>query len=987
MSGAAIALFAAPGSQALAQAGSGEDVVVTGTRIVRNGYSAPTPVTVVATEDLAKVAPNSIAEGLNQLPQFNGSNGNSATRDTGTATKPGVGNYLSLRNLGAIRTLVLLDGQRLPPTTFDGTTDANIIPSALVQRVDVVTGGASAAYGSDAVSGVINFVLDTKFNGIKGEVQGGISRYDDGKSFKISLAGGRDIADGRGHLLFAYDRYRIEGVASPLDRPGGSDYWVRVGATPLSTSAAGTAANPFVQMKQGRFNNATGGTLFQGFPTTVLLGQSANAGNPYRGYTFLPGGVIKKFDPGQPTGTQNISIGGDGTITVGRTLTGTQDTNNYFGRFDFDVAENVQAFAQLSYADNFNSFVSIGSGTQQGDFKIAAENAFLPSQVSADLIACGAPCAFTQAGRVELDQPYKKALFDNYALAFTSGLKGTIGAYDWRLGYTRGDTLLKTQHYGNFDNQHWFYALDAVRDTAAYRTSLGAALAPGLAPAQGNIVCRATLTNPTQAAGCVPINIFGTGSPSQAAWDYVSKISTWQVSQQMDIFNGSISGDLFALPAGPISFAVGGEYRKQKLIQTSNNDPTFNVVDPTFSPGLRTNVNTFALQYNSTNVGKAHGEQDIKEAFTELAVPILKDSPIGDFDLNAAGRYTDYETSGIARTWKLGLSYSPLDQLRFRATKSKDIRAPNLYELFAGRSASRGNVTDPHITGGLTQNAITYSQGNSELQPEEGDTKTIGVVWRPDFIPGLSMSVDYYNIDIAQAIGTASAANILTDCENSGGTGIACTFIQRPLPFADRTAANFVLSVASVPFNQAAQKLEGFDYEVNYRVPFVDKGMLGPATLDLHLIGSFLGNYQVQARPGDRIVQSNNTVGNGGILFGGVNSQNNIQNRINLQANYTDGPVSLNVQARYLGAAKYTQDATVFYVDNTVPAMAYFDATISYEKEVGGKTLEAFLTVNNIFEPSAPVFGVGQPGQGAPTNANIYDVMGRYYTTGLRFKF
>jgi outer membrane receptor protein involved in Fe transport len=965
---AAITSGTALAQSAPSDAGLADEVVVTGTRIVRDGYTAPTPVTVVATEELARVAPSSIPDALNQLPQFAGSSNNTANRG-GTATNPSTGNYLSLRNLGPIRTLVLLDGQRLPPTSFDGTVDANIIPASLVSRIDVVTGGASAAYGSDAVSGVINFVLDNRFNGVKALAQAGESDYGDGQSQKYSLAAGTGFNGDRGHVLLAYDHYNVDGIKDPLQRP--------LGQLLITRTGAGTVANPYIDSSGVVINTATYGTLFQGVGTV-------NAGNPYRNFFFQPGGAIAPFNIGRVTGTTNFSIGGDGVPTVGRTLTGTQKTDQVFGRIDYALTDGIDAFAQVTYAKNFNSYVSVGSGVQTGDFRISADNAFLPDTVRTTLQACGAPCAFTVAGRIHADQPYKLAQFYGSASTIMAGLKGKVSDYNWRVGYARGNTLLNVSHAGNFENAHWYAALDAVRDTAAYRTSLGAALAPGLAAPQGNIVCRITLTNPTLQPNCVPINIFGQNSPSAAAWAYVSQISRYRVEQHMDIVNADISGDLFNLPAGPVSWAVGAEYRKQNLDQTSNNDPSTGIN----TTGLRTNVNAFILTYNSTNVGTAFGDQNVKEAFLEVAVPVLKQSAIGTLDLNGAFRHTDYSTSGGVNTWKFGVSYSPIDQLRFRATTSRDIRAPNLFELFAGKQATRGPVNDPHTLGPVNNlNAITYSQGNPLLKPEKSDTLTAGVVWMPTFASGLSTSVDFFSIDIKGAIGTLATADLLQQCELSGGTSSICNFIQRPLPFSDRTLANFPLSVSAIPFNQASQKVNGIDYEFGYRLPLGAK-FFGPSNLVVRLLGTHLLKYDVQSVAGGTVISSNNTVGNSGVNIGGVNTQNNNKNRFNLSVSYSDGPVELTLQGRYFGAADRTQVPGVIYTNNDVPAVKYYDVTLNYSPDFGDKKIEGFFTVNNLTNKQPPIVVTGgQPGQQYPTNVFIYDVIGRYFTAGIRARF
>jgi iron complex outermembrane receptor protein len=923
------------------QEAAASDIIVTGSRIVRDGSTAPTPVTVVSAQQLQATSPGAIPAALNQLPQFSGSRNNATV--SGNGNSPSGGNYLNLRNLGSIRTLMLLDGQRLPPTDYTGAVDANIIPQALVARVDVVTGGASAAYGSDAVTGVVNFVLDTKFNGLKGQAQRGVSKYGDGESYKINVAGGFNLfGSDRVHVLFSYDHYQIDGITDSLAlRHGGRPY----GALDITRVGTGTATNPYIDVANARYATATYGTL-------VSYTGTVNAGNPLRGMQFGPGGILLPFNPGQTTGTSGYNIGGDGVISFGKSLTGEQNTDQGFGRIDVEIADGITAFVQGTYANSFNSLVTIGSGTQIGDFQIFAENPFLPTNARTMLTNAGFN-SFV-AGRIEADQPPKLARFTNDVVTIMSGIKGKLAGFDWKLGYSHGDSVMNAAHEGNFDNARWLAALDAVRGPT------------------GNIVCRITITNPGLQDNCVPINIFGNGSPSKAAYDYVSQVSRYRVQQKMDIWSADVSGNLFDLPAGAVAAAVGIEYRKQSLLQTSNSDPTKSIS----LVGLRTNVPPFILQYNSTNVGFAQGKQDVKEAYGEIVVPVFKNSSLGyNLELNGAARYTDYSTSGSVATWKLGVSYAPFEQLRFRATRSRDIRAPTLFELYAGPTAARSQFND-RLTG-QNNNLINYTQGNPNLTPEIGNTLTVGGVWQPSFVRGLSFSVDYYKVKITDAIGTLSLDTIQDQCAASNGTADVCSSIVRPFPYSNNTPANFPTATFQVPFNQASVKVSGIDYEASMRF---DLGRLvfGEGSLNLRLIGTHLIDYLTQSQTGGRIIQSNNTAG----------TSNNVKDRVNLQVGYRDGPLSIDGQLRYFGPAKRTQDPTVFYANPDIKSVTYTDLTVQYRFSAGGVEFEPYLTVNNLFNVTAPIFSPAcQPGQCYPTNTAVYDVVGRYITTGIRAKF
>ncbi len=677
-----------------------DEVVVTGSRIVANGYQAPTPVTVVSTTELLKKAPESLAAGLTRLPQFVGTAGTNVT--SSQAGTPSAGNYLDLRRLGSIETLLLLDGQRLPPTSFNGTTDANIIPQALIQRVDVVTGGASAAYGSDAVAGVVNFVLDTRFEGVKANGQLGISSRGDNPQEKASIAVGKFFFDDKLHIEASFDYFYQPGITDNGRRPYGGNYeggWVNVGANPARPCAAGTcAANPLTPMFDVRLANGTYGTLINSGRTAAQAeSRSGTTAFSLAGYTFEPtlvGGPVSAngvhlADLGTPTGTPNFNVGGkDTAVTFGATLTSLVRTKQAFSRADYDFGGGITGFLQGSYSEADNRYVTVGAGTQFQSFQIFADNAFPLPQYVRDAMQREGGAAFV-GSRVEADQHPKEVLTKNKAFTILGGLKGTVfNDIRWNVNFSHGDSKLTTRHYGNFYQPRWFAALDAV-DEGQFRTGTP----------NGNVVCRTSLTNPGLFPGCVPWNPFGNGSPSAQSYSYFQdEPSRYSVDQRQTAFAASFSGSLFDLPAGPVSFALGGEYRKQRLKQVSNVDPSQPIPlygarlleSGTTNPanlngvaeGLRTAAVPFNLLWNSTNVGNSFGKQNIKEGYGEIAVPILADTPFFHrLDLNGAARYVDYSVSGGIWAWKIGGSWSPVQELRFRGTWSQDIRAPTLYEL------------------------------------------------------------------------------------------------------------------------------------------------------------------------------------------------------------------------------------------------------------------------------------------------------------------
>jgi outer membrane receptor protein involved in Fe transport len=962
-----------------------EEVTVTGSRIVANGYEAPTPVTVMSTPELLEKAPESLPAALSKLPQFVGTAGSNVT--SSQAGTPSAGNYLNLRRLGSIETLLLLNGQRLPPTSFDGTTDANIIPQSLIQRVEVVTGGASAAYGSDAVAGVVNFILDTKFTGIKGNVQYGISSRGDNHQEKIGIAAGKYFLNDKLHLEGSIDYFYQPGIANNGERPYGGDYyggWVNVGANPARPCAAGTcAANPFTPMFNVRLANGTYGTLINAGRTASQAERRAGT-TPFslNNFTFEPtlvGGAVSpqgvhKADLGTPTGTPNFNVGGaDTAVTFGATLTSLLRTKQAFGRADYEFSDSLRGFFQASLSDADTRYVTVGAGTQFQSFQIMADNAFLPAFV-ADAMRREGLAAFV-ASRVEADQYPKEVLTNNKATTILGGFDGEFGDFRWDAKFSHGQSKLSTRHFGNFHQPRWFAALDAV-DEGQFKTGVK----------NGNIVCRMDLTNPGLFPGCKPWNPFGNGSPSKESYSYVQdEPSRYEVEQRQTAISANLSGPVFTLPAGQVNIAVGGEFRRQRLEQNSNVDPSTPIplYEPGFSEagttnpanlngipeGLRTAANPFNLLWNSTNVGKSFGEQDIKEAYAEVAVPILRDAPFFQtLDVNAAARYVDYSVSGSIWAWKVGGSWSPIEDIRVRATVSRDIRAPTLYELFQGVGSTRGTFTDIHT--GVNTNLITLNQGNPGLQSEKAKTITVGVIWQPKWFAGFSASLDYYKIRIQDQITRPNTTLINQLCEDSGGTGPTCQFIVRPFPFENRTAANFPLTISTVPFNQAYTDQEGIDYEINYGMD------AGPGRLDLRLLGNYTWEFTQASSPGALPV----------ILAGAAAGVP--KHRWTSSIDYEVGRWNFGVDLRYIGTMYYTLQPNVFVTNNKLKKVTYLNANISYDVVEGPKPITVYLSGANLLDKFvfAPQNNA-QPTEFYPSFQSQYDVIGRYFVAGVRFQF
>ena len=913
-----------------ATAGPSGEIVVTGSRVVRAGYTAPTPVTVLSTDSLAQKAPSSLPDALNQIPVFQGSISNSQDRNSGSA-RVRTGNYLNLRSLGPQRVLVLQDGLRLPPTGNAGGTDANMIPQMLIERVDVVTGGASAAYGSDAVSGVVNFVIDKKFNGVKVQAQRAISQKGDNGSYRVGIAAGTSLLDDRLHLTFSAERAHSDGIVDKSSRKYVNEDWAVLGA--------GTAADPFRLATGLKFNTGSDGGYVLSGPASMV------------GKQFLANGRLGAFNPGTATGRAGLGFGGDGYVTSHfTTLVASSTTNQFFGRLSYDLGGDTMAYVQGSFntAQNADASTSVGV-TGTGSPRIFAENAFLNP---ADAALFGSTASI-QLSRNMPEFPNSPVFQRTKALVINAGVEGSLGgSFKWDVNYTFGRTRFNNENIQS-NNIRFFSAVDAVVN-----------------PANGQIVCRVTLTNPTTAPGCVPINLLGAGSITPAALNYVLGKSTWQSVNVLHDVEASVSGEPFSTWAGPVSVVAGTEYRHQNLDQISNSD-TASVVDWT-ALGIRGVPNPGDTRVYGTSVPFAQGSYSIKELFGEVVVPLAKDSAIGkSLEVNGAFRYTDYSTSGAVKTWKLGGTYEPVDGLRFRGTLSRDIRAPTLYELFSGESLRGQSYSDK-----LTNTLTSYSEvnrGNPNLRPEIGSTLTGGVVFQPSVLPGFAVSVDYYRINIRDAIASQfTSVQVLDQCANSNYTSPLCSQVIRD------PVSNLIRRVNIFQTNVAKIHTEGLDFESSYRT------RLGSGTLSARVLASRLISYTTQGSGTAPTVQYAGYADfsdTGGIPFPMPKW------RGNMDLTYTSGGLTISAQERYIGS--YKRSALFVYTENDIKSVVYTDLNVSFDvKPSRGPAFQFFVTVNNLFDRDYPLVPlssvVGLPIQ---TFRSAYDIIGRNFTAGVKLKF
>lgn len=885
------------------------EIVVTASRVARSGFEAPTPTTVLGLETIERLGVPNVADAINRIPGFLPS----LTPATSGASTVGVGaNILNLRGTGAARTLILVNGRRHVATTSGGLVDVNLIPQGLVERVEVVTGGASAAWGSDAVAGVVNFILDDNLQGFKGSAQVGISDEGDNREFRGTLAYGTEIGGGRGHLTVSGEIYDGNGIKDQADRDWGRGEWQVIGNPAFAPGNGQPRALIASGVRQA--NRSRGGLIVSG---------------PLAGTEFGPGGVPEPFQRGTVDASGRFMIGGDGpnqasSLSLVSPLE--RQTLAFIG--DYDVTDSIKAVFEGSFA-NVHSVNEVVEPFSFTPYTIQQDNAFLPASIRAQL----APGSSFQLGRVNSDFGYITAdtTVKTYRAVF--GLEGDLGSgWTWSSYYQYGKGRYEGYLLNNVNVANLNRALDAVRN-----------------PANGQIVCRSTLADPTN--GCVPLNPFGEGSPSAAALAYIHGRSELFRTNRQDVVAAQIQGEPFSTWAGPVSLALGAEYRDESTKVT---------VDPLSQ----------SSGYLLGNAKAIKGDYDVKEAFGEVVVPLLKDQPFAEtLEFNGAVRFTDYSTSDTVTTWKAGLTYQPFSALRFRAARSRDIRAPNLDELYAATSVGFGSIQDPQNNGAITPIQLRAG-GNLDLKPEKADTTTLGVVIEPEFIPGFRASVDYYNIDIERAISRLSPQSIVNRCFQ-GATDL-CQYITRD-------ASGRVTEIFSTSFNIASLKTEGVDFEISYNTKLDSLVSGWEGGLSARLLGTWV----------DRLVFSDgiNAVDRAGDV--GPNNGGVPDWRLSGSLTYDRGPVAITLNGRYIAAGKYDNTLVegVDINDNSIPSRFYLDTNVEFTVvDNGQQKLQLFGVVNNLFDKDPPI--APQTDQSSfATNFSLYDTVGRSFVAGVRFQY
>ena len=991
------------------------DVInVTGSRIARPNLESTAPITTVDGQKFFEQGGISLGDIINDLPIVRSTYAQqNSSRFLGTAGL----NLIDLYGLGEQRTLVVVNGRRhVGGDILNNATvvDINTIPTDLVERVDVMTGGSSAVYGSDAIAGAVNFVLKRRFDGVQLRAQSGISKYGDANNSFVSLTGGLTFGDDRGHIILNGEYARQSRVlGSQRDNLRQVRGFVVVDTDPGTAPSDSTIDRIYAVDTRSTTFSAAG--LLQFSPTAAVGARCGRdpIGNPYRCiYQFTGTGGLTPN-----TGTR-IGLAPNGSFIGGNGDSGREDRQlgvlpkldrysiNILG--DFEFSEAARAFLEAKYVRtdslSFGSSAFFQGSTIGGGVDLRErprfDNPFLTDATRAQINAARAQAGLSPitngATRLtlfknlnDLGGRQERARRETYRIV--AGLEGDFNS-DWHyeIAANYGEFHEKTDLLGNLNVQRFLLAMDSTRDL------------------QGNIVCRAKIDSAAaqiypfanseeyaqsqlanDVAQCIPFNPFGRQvTPEMRNYLLTDTTSKGKITQ-FDI-SGYVRGDLsqlFELPGGPISFALGGEYRREtnffEAEEIVAQSLTFYNALPLFDPP----------------------SFEVRELFGEVRLPLIKDGFIKEFSLDAAGRVSDYKgRTGTVYAYNAGVNFAPIEDIRFRASFSRSVRAPNLSDLYSEQFQNFATVGDPcsarNIGTGTSNRPAncaaagipaTYdyvyvssleirSGGNSELREETSDSFTVGAVLQPRFIPGLSVTVDYFDIKVDNVITAPSAQQILNACYDAvdlnnqfcklftrAGAGGATTG-EEPYRVIEGSLQQTLL-------NYAKRTARGINVDGTY-VRQLDKvGTLSARLIYSHMIER--SNFENPADP----KRANRLLSELG----------DPEDAFNFTLSLKTGKLTLNSELRYIGRMVLSEYEDFFSFQGRPAQNADF-ASVKYYPSIFYQNLRAgldvsnkfnvYVGVDNLFNRQAP-FGLTGTGGGS----GIYDVRGRYMYAGVKANF
>jgi iron complex outermembrane receptor protein len=947
------------------------EVVVTGTRIPTPNLTSVSPVTSIGSADIKAQGVTRVEDLINSLPQAFAAQGSSyANGSSGTAT-------VNLRGLGAVRTVVLIDGRRLqagnPTASLTSTSavaaDLNFIPTALVDRVDILTGGASAVYGADAVAGVVNFVMKKNFEGVRLDAQ--YSTYEhqqhsdafqavvraksaaaavptnyqvpgdvwDGKATEVSLTFGVNAPDGKGNIT-AYGTYR---QVSPI-RASERDF-----------TACSANSQPVF------FTCGGSGTAYPATFAGAFIVDPNGPGNTFRPataadvYNFAPTNYLQRPD-------ERYGLGA-------------------FARYE--IAPWATAYADLMFMQDTSTaqiapggvFVQGGPGPG-GAYQINCNNPLMTFLQQQQLCGANAGTSFIQnldIARRNVEGGGRTNFFTHSEYRYVVGLKGDLTT-DWKYdGFLQlGSTSLASRQ----DN---FFLTSRINNALL------------VDPATGQCQAKVNGTD----ANCVPYNIFKIGGVTREALNYLSApaYSAGNITER--VANFSVIGQLPEGIKSPmaqerIGVAAGAEYRREHL--------DFGA-DFAQSAGLLNGAGGAAAPVN--------GGFDVYELFGELRVPVVQDMAFAKrLDLELAYRYSDYSNAGGTNTYKIAGDWEVMDGLRFRVGYNRAVRAPNVVELFSPQNVNLDGTQDPcaGLAAGnplvakcMSLFNLTQTGGNPNLKPETADTWTVGVVLQPSMIPGLNVSIDYFDIDVVDYINKIGANTIINGCVLGGNTAF-CSLVHRDAIGSIRSVQGYVQDTT---FNTGGLHTSGVDLSGSYRTNLDTFGIQNMGGIQLNFNGTYLDKLETTPQKGDKPIDCAGLYGATCAGLGGTQTPNpQWRHKARLTWN-TPFPydLALSAQWRFFSdvdldatssetrlqttAAKLAAEKTDFHLGSRsyLDLLASFTVKDNYSFRVG---------VNNVLDKDPPLNGnVNCPTGGCNQNVwpGVYDALGRYVFVGLTANF
>jgi outer membrane receptor protein involved in Fe transport len=976
LGGSSAALFAAMPVVAQAQDNNDiEQVVVSASRVTIAGYTQPTPVTVVGAAELERNAYANITDAVRNLPQVTTPPASFGVENGGASQGSEGENILNLRNLGVIRTLVLFDSQRVVAGNITGGVDVGVLPSVVIQRVDVVTGGASAAWGSDAVAGVVNFVLNKNYNGFKADIEGGDNGQGNNRSWLFQSAWGDDMFGGRGHfVLAATASWAPDATVETTLNWNRNSYFVSNPAY-----VAGSSMPQLIVANDAGLATATMGGIINSSPAGS--GKTPAAANALRGIEFVENGIPQIVNYGNVT-LGSLSNGGSLTAANASEkpwglVSAPHQIYTFFAFGRYKVTDTIQASMQLNYG--YFTGKDFAQSYLETALVIKSDNAYIPASVQ-QAMSAGGITSFTM-GTLNGNNfnPYNPSagyfaqsandlspateINHRQTMRGVFTLEGTLGEdWSWNTYYEHSTVRYQSHILGDVIEANEIASQDAVTVTTANRGTSGLPV--------GSIACRASLTPGTPSVfngvtaqpGCIPLDVFGTGVASANAIRYITggdgqDHEDMQTNQ--DVIEGSMQGTLpWQLPAGPVAIVFGAGYRKEAGVNHAT------------QIGLQAG---YAIANFSNYPSSAY---NVMEGFAEVDAPIVKNGFVNSIDASMAGRMTSYSTSGLVETWKLGLTSQVNDDVKLRTTWSVDIRAPTLTELFNPASINTGSAKD--VKTGATVSFVQDVTGNINLQPEIARTISGGVVLTPTFVPGLSLSADWYNINLTGEILSLSATLIENTCTTNINDPL-CTHLLF------NGAGGAMSGIINNPINVASLRTSGLDLQANYTMDFWDGT----------LAWSFFSNYVdeiTQTQPGTITDDYAGVIGsNSPSITAGAPKWKGV-----LSADYTTGPYSVTVQTRMFGTGILNNGANMGNLAtaatanlqsiNEVPFMAYLDLRASYKWNDNIQFYSAIDNATNVPPPLVPLNSSASP-PGIPSNATTYDLLGRVFRIGVRFNY